>query len=59
MTNFNVKSNLRYDPISSRNLIEKVFTFLSGVFAVVAILPLVLVISYVIFKGVHRLVGMP
>ena len=51
MTNLNVKSNLKYDPISRRNLIEKVFTFLSGVFAVVAILPLVLVLTYVIFKG--------
>ena len=51
MTNLNKKSNLKYDPISRRNLIEKVFTLLSGVFAVVAILPLVLVLTYVIYKG--------
>ncbi len=48
-------SNLYYKPGLRRNRINTIFTLLSGLFSFVAILPLILVIAYVIFKGATRL----
>ena len=43
--------SLRYRPGLSRNLLNLAFTLLAGVFALVAVLPLVLVLAYVLIKG--------
>ena len=42
---------LKYNSLSKRNIKEKFLTFLSASFAVIAILPLVLVLVYIIIKG--------
>tara|TARA_Y100001968_G_scaffold332452_1_gene390669 strand:- start:12090 stop:12980 length:891 start_codon:yes stop_codon:yes gene_type:complete len=46
-----MNSELRFKPRLKRNLSESFFTILSGVFALIAILPLIFVIAYVIVKG--------
>ncbi len=43
--------SLIYKKTSKRNLTEKCFTLISGLFAITAILPLVLVLGYVLIKG--------
>jgi phosphate transport system permease protein len=42
---------LIYNPSLRRNRLNRLFTVLAGVFAAVAVLPLVLVLSYVLIKG--------
>ena len=43
--------SLRYRPDLARNRWNLAFTLLAGVFALIAVLPLVLVLAYVLFKG--------
>ena len=43
--------SLRYRPGLSRNRWNLAFTLLAGLFALIAVLPLVLVLAYVLFKG--------
>ena len=45
------KIKLTYNPSLSRNIGNKLLTITSALFAVISVLPLVLVISYVIIKG--------
>ncbi|AAP99642.1 MULTISPECIES: phosphate ABC transporter permease PstA [Prochlorococcus] len=51
MTISKLKANLIYDPKSKRNLTEKLFTSISAIFSIIAILPLVLVLAYILIKG--------
>lgn len=44
-------NNLKYKPSLRRNLIDNIMTIMSGIFTVLAIMPLLLVISYVLIKG--------
>ncbi len=48
VNNFN---HLRYDPNLERNIKDKLFTILSFLFASIVILPLILIIAYVLYKG--------
>ena len=50
MKKFNHKK-LIYDPSLNRNFWNKVLTISSAFFAVISVLPLLLVISYVLIKG--------
>ena len=43
--------SLRYRPGLSRNRWNLAFTLLAGAFALIAVLPLILVLAYVLFKG--------
>ncbi len=45
------KTSLNYNRFSRRNLIEKLLSSISGLFTIIAVLPLVLVLSYVLIKG--------
>ena len=49
-TSGDLSSNLYYKPGLRRNRINRICTILSGLFSFVAILPLILVLAYVIFK---------
>ncbi len=46
-----MKRNLNYKPKLSRNISNRLLTLISGIFASIAVLPLVLVITYVLIKG--------
>ena len=46
-----MKSVLSFKPQSRRNITERFYTILSGLFALLAVLPLILVLFYVIIKG--------
>ena len=48
---YKLKNNLTYNPSLKRNIWEKILTITSGLFACLAVLPLLLVISYVLIKG--------
>ena len=50
MNNSN-QSKLTYNPSLKRNIGNKVLTIISALFAVISVLPLLLVISYVLIKG--------
>ena len=43
--------SLKYKSNSRRNLVEKLFTIISATFAIIAILPLIFVLIYVLIKG--------
>ena len=43
--------SLRYQPVLSRNRWNLAFTVLAGLFTTIAVLPLVLVLTYVLTKG--------
>tara|TARA_Y100001968_G_scaffold321506_1_gene356036 strand:+ start:35199 stop:36092 length:894 start_codon:yes stop_codon:yes gene_type:complete len=46
-----MKYKLNYKNLSKRNISEKIYNLISMFFAIIAILPLIFVISYVIIKG--------
>jgi len=50
--NYNPQKNLTYRPSLSRNITNRLLTITSSLFALVSVLPLVLVLSYVLIKGV-------
>ncbi len=50
-----MNSNLYYNPSLRRNISDKVLTLLSGLFSLIAILPLILVIAYVIVNGASQI----
>ncbi|OUW48996.1 MAG: phosphate ABC transporter, permease protein PstA [Synechococcus sp. TMED187] len=47
--------DLRYKPTRSRNIIGIALTSVAGLFSLVAVLPLFLVLSYVLYKGASKL----
>lgn len=47
-------AELCYNPRHSRNIFNRILTLMAGVFSLIAVIPLVLVLSYVIIKGVSR-----
>ena len=46
-----VRNNLHFDPSLERNRFNVFFNVLAGVFASIAVLPLILVLAYVLLKG--------
>ena len=48
---YSSKKSLTYNPSLSRNIGNKALTIISALFAIISVLPLLLVISYVLFKG--------
>ncbi len=52
---FQRSSDLLYHPYQKRNLISSSFNFIAALFSAIAILPLLLLISYVIIKGGSQL----
>ena len=46
-----MKSELNFKPSLKRNISDKFFTILSAVFALIAVLPLIFVLVYIIIKG--------
>tara|TARA_Y100001968_G_scaffold136853_1_gene125033 strand:+ start:3420 stop:4310 length:891 start_codon:yes stop_codon:yes gene_type:complete len=46
-----MNNKLNFKPSLKRNINDKLFTLISGIFAFIAVLPLVLVIIYVVIKG--------
>ena len=46
-----MESDLNYKPTKNRNIYEIIYTILSALAALIAIIPLVLVLAYVIIKG--------
>ncbi len=50
MNSFKPK-NLNYNPQLKRNICNKLLTIISAFFATISLLPLILVISYVLYKG--------
>lgn len=44
-------SNLHYDSTLSRNILNRAFNLIAGLFASIAVLPLILVLAYVLLKG--------
>ncbi len=51
MTNLFLKEKLKFKPSSRRNLNDFSLTLLSAIFAIIAVLPLVFVLFYVVLKG--------
>ncbi len=51
MIQSNLHKSLRFNPRSKRNLSENLFTLISGLFTIIAVLPLILVLIYVLIKG--------
>ncbi|BEV36208.1 phosphate ABC transporter permease PstA [Synechococcus sp. M16CYN] len=47
----NKKTDLNYNPYLIRNIGNQIMTMLAGLFSVIAILPLILVLSYILIKG--------
>ena len=47
----NLEQSLKFNPKARRNLSEIFFTIMSGLFATLAVLPLILVLIYVVIKG--------
>ncbi len=45
------QQSLTYNPSLTRNIGNKALTFISAIFAIISVLPLILVISYVLIKG--------
>ena len=48
---YSSKQSLTYNPSLTRNIGNKALTIISALFAIISVLPLILVISYVLFKG--------
>ena len=48
---YSSKQSLTYNPSLTRNIGNKALTIISALFAIISVLPLLLVISYVLFKG--------
>jgi phosphate transport system permease protein len=48
---YSSKKSLTYNPSLNRNIGNKALTITSALFAIISVLPLILVISYVLFKG--------
>ena len=46
---------LTYKPFLGRNLINRLLTIIAGIFSAIAVLPLVLVLSYIFIKGGSRI----
>tara|TARA_Y100001968_G_scaffold333226_1_gene394826 strand:- start:2622 stop:3512 length:891 start_codon:yes stop_codon:yes gene_type:complete len=46
-----MNNKLKFKPNLKRNLLDKLFTILAATFSVIAILPLILVLTYVLIKG--------
>jgi len=49
--NYTSPSSLKYNPSLTRNIGNKSLTIISALFAIISVLPLILVISYVLIKG--------
>ncbi len=49
--NYPSKKSLTYNPSLIRNIWNKALTIISALFAIISVLPLILVISYVLIKG--------
>ncbi|WP_269624786.1 phosphate ABC transporter permease PstA [Prochlorococcus marinus] len=49
--NYASQKSLTYNPSLSRNIGNKALTIISALFAIISVLPLILVISYVLIKG--------
>ncbi len=49
--NYTSKKSLTYNPSLSRNIGNNSLTIISALFAIISVLPLILVISYVLIKG--------
>ncbi|AIQ97091.1 phosphate ABC transporter permease PstA [Prochlorococcus sp. MIT 0801] len=49
--NYTSQKSLIYNPTLTRNIGNKALTFISAIFAIISVLPLILVISYVLIKG--------
>ncbi len=47
----NLHEKLSFDPRSKRNISETIFTIISGSFAIIAVLPLICVLGFVLIKG--------
>ena len=46
-----LQKSLKYNPSLTRNIGNKALTIISALFAIISVLPLILVISYVLIKG--------
>jgi len=49
--NYTSQKTLTYNPSLTRNIGNKALTIISAIFAIISVLPLILVISYVLIKG--------
>ena len=49
--NYTSQKSLTYNPSLTRNIGNKALTIISSLFAIISVLPLILVISYVLIKG--------
>ena len=49
--NYTSKKSLSFNPSLTRNIWNKALTIISALFAIISVLPLILVISYVLIKG--------
>ena len=49
--NYTSQKSLTYNPSLTRNIGNKALTIASALFAIISVLPLILVISYVLIKG--------
>ena len=49
--NYNSQKSLTFNPSLTRNIGNKALTIISAFFAIISVLPLILVISYVLIKG--------
>ena len=49
--NYTSQKSLTYNPSLTRNIGNKALTIVSALFAIISVLPLILVISYVLIKG--------
>ena len=49
--NYRSQKSLTYNPSLSRNIGNKALNIISAIFAIISVLPLILVISYVLIKG--------
>ena len=49
--NYTSQKSLTYNPSLTRNIGNKALTIISALFAIISVLPLILVISYVLIKG--------
>ncbi|GCE65420.1 phosphate ABC transporter, permease protein PstA [cyanobiont of Ornithocercus magnificus] len=47
--------DLAYKPSLSRNLVSRLLTIMTGIFSAIAVLPLILVLVYILFKGGSRI----
>ena len=50
-----VRPDLSYKPALSRNIGSRILTIISGLFAAIAVLPLILVLGYVLIRGASKI----